>query len=91
MDRTYKELIVKEFRNDVTFDGMEKLLSLADKWLEGMRSALDRKGSNDCIIVLINPDKFDTEKLMEVADDWYDYVTKELGLEPQDAVMVTPF
>lgn len=88
---TYKRDIVREFKNDITFEGMEKLLRLTDDWFESMRKAMTRKGSRDCILILINPDKFDTDMLMDVSDDWYDYVTKELDLEPQDAMMVTPF
>lgn len=44
----------------------------------------------DRILIHINPQKVDAELLIQMSDDWVDYVIGELGLNPSDAVMITP-
>lgn len=44
----------------------------------------------DRILIHINPQKVDSELLIQMSDDWVDYVIGELGLNPSDAVMITP-
>ena len=45
----------------------------------------------DDIHILLNTRKFTREIIERVSDDWVSYVVGELGFDPNDATMITPF
>ena len=83
MAEKYGDKMTAKTLYDIT-DSIESLiLSMATVSAEGMPKNL--------ICININPDKFSAEDLIQIEDDWVNYIINDRGLDPSDAVMITPF
>ena len=83
--------LINKFNDKMSARDLMDLLDMAEKFTLTMISFCDVSCPDNTIIIRINPEKFDTEMLMCVEDDWINYITNEKGLDPSDAMMITPF
>ena len=81
----------ERYKSEISAGAMQSIYAEAESMFHAIMSLLGTATPGGEIRILINPQKVDVEMLFRMADDWTSYVTAELGLDPKDAIMITPF
>lgn len=85
-----RKRIKKDYGEYMSSEGLEKLTGEAETFYHAIMTAWGMSCPQNEIKILINPKKINLDTLFDIADDWTAYITNNHGLEPKDAIMITP-
>lgn len=86
-----KRAYAQKYGDKMTAKTLSDLMDDAESLILSMSTASAEDSPRNIICISINPDKFSSEDLIQIEDDWVNYIVNERGLNPSDAVMITPF